>query len=87
MWALKIAAVFRGAGGLFLWCQYYRLTVFLLVYALVPVPVFVFVKSSELALVRHTVLRRNFECRAPQDLQVKPERAPPQILRVKASLF
>ncbi len=38
-------------------------------------------------LVRHTILRCNFKCGAPQDLQVKPERAPPQIFRVKAHLL
>ena len=39
------------------------------------------------ALVRHAILRRNFKGGAPQDLQVKPERAPPQIFRVKAHLL
>ena len=39
------------------------------------------------ALVRHAILRRNFKGGAPQDLQVKPERAPSQIFRVKAYLL
>ena len=39
------------------------------------------------ALVRHAILRRNFKGGAPQDLQVKPKRAPPQIFLVKSHLL
>ena len=37
--------------------------------------------------MRHAILRRNFKGGAPQDLQVKPERAPPQIFLVESHLL